>query len=125
MFGAPSEFPQKENGSRREKNIPAQVRSGIWRRIAAGLNEKKKNPIKPFKLDWMKTYDFGSHRRPRVVLFRSTNSEKHRMSHNAPVTNTDKIRQERRHASSRARDRQPLFFLAAQVRKLSALGPLG
>ena len=47
------------------------------------------------------------------------------MSHNAWVTNTDEIRRERRHASSRARRRQPLFFSAAQARKLSLSGSLG
>ena len=47
------------------------------------------------------------------------------MSHNAWVTNTDEIRRERRHASSRARWRQPLFFSAAQARKLTLSGSLG
>ena len=41
------------------------------------------------------------------------------MSHNARVTNTKKSRQERRHASLRARRPQPLFLFAAQARKLS------
>ena len=34
------------------------------------------------------------------------------MSHNARLTNTDESRRERRHASSRARRRQPFFFQA-------------
>ena len=47
------------------------------------------------------------------------------MPHTAWLTNTDESRRERRHAWSRAHRRQPLFFFAAQARKLSLSGYLG
>ena len=59
---------------------------------------------------------------PPETTYFSMNSEKHSMSHNTRVTNTDEIRRERRHASSRARLPQPHFLLAAHARKLSLGG---
>ena len=59
---------------------------------------------------------------PPETTYFSVNSEKHSMSHNTRVTNTDEIRRERWHASSRARHPQRHFLLAAQARKLSLGG---
>ena len=64
----------------------------------------------------MDKYEFGSDRRPLIILFFSKNTEKLSISHNARVTKTDESRRERRHASSRA----PLLFcFAAQAWNLS------
>ena len=46
------------------------------------------------------------------------------MSHNARLTNTNESRRGRRHASSRARRRQPLFCFGGVARKLTFSGSL-
>ena len=71
----------------------------------------------------MDKYEFESGRRPRIIVFFCKKSEKRSISQNARVTNTDESRRERQHASSRARRRQPLFYFAAQARKLSLSAP--
>ena len=58
--------------------------------------------IQRFEFDWIGKYELGSRRGPRIVLFFSMNSEKHSMSHNK--------HRRGRHASSRARRHQPLYF---------------
>ena len=61
----------------------------------------------------------GSIGKPRIVLEILGDQEKAAPHTSTRLTRTEEIRRERRHASSRARRGQPLFFLAAQVRKLS------
>ena len=78
------------------------------------------------KSDFNSTFGVGLDGKNRLwvppTTYFSMNSEKDSVSHNTRVMNTDEIRREQQHASSRARLPQPHFLLAAQARKLSLGG---